>query len=415
MAPRAGPLDGELNLPVEKYSHEVRRRVAIEAAKNAFDEGVKTLETYTGAHVPKRQFEELVVRAAEDFEDFYEARQAWARAAPHTGTLLVLTVDGKGVVMRPEDLREATRRAAARRAETLTARLDRGRRLHAKRMASVAAVYTIEPFVRAPEDILPPAGKAADQPIRPRPEHKRVWASLERTPEEVITAMFDEAEHRDPQHRKTWVAVVDGNLTQLDGLHKLARQRKVALRILVDFIHVAQYVWQAALAFYPADPAKQDAWVRTHLLEILRGKAGYVAGGMRRSATRRLMATADRKPVDECADYLLAYARYLTYHTALSAGLPIASGVVEGACRHLVNDRMNLTGARWSLEGAEAVLRLRALRSSEDFDDYWGFHEIRQYERNHAARYADQQVPATVPPKQPSPRRSRCTLKLVKT
>src|SRR3972149_8101664 len=101
--------------------------------------------------------------------------------------------------------------------------------------------------------------------------------------------MFDEAEPRDPQHRKTWVAVVDGNRTQLDSLHKLARQRKVALRILVDFIHVAQYVWQAALAFYPADPANQDAWVRTHLLEILHGRAGYVARGIRRSATLRLM------------------------------------------------------------------------------------------------------------------------------
>jgi hypothetical protein len=281
-------------------------------------------------------------------------------------------------------------------------------------MASVAAVYTIEPFVRAPEEVLPPDGKVPEEPARPRPQHKRVWASLEHTPEEVITAMFDEAEHRDPQHRKTWVAVVDGNLTQLDCLHKLARQRKVDLQILVDFIHVAQYVWQAALALYPVDPKQQDAWVRIRLLEILRGKAGYVAGGMRRSATLRLMEAAGRKAVDECADYLLNYASYLRYHTALAAGLPIASGVVEGACRHLVNDRMNLTGARWSLQGAEAVLRLRALRSSGDFDDYWGFHEIREYERNHAARYADQQVPATVSTWSPTPRRSSSKMKLVK-
>lgn len=409
------PLDAELNLPVEKYSHEVRRRVAIEAAKTAFDEGIAALDTYTGAHVPKRQFEELVVRAAADVEAFYEARQAFARAAPRTGPILVLTVDGKGVVMRPEDLREATRRAAAVRAETFTARLGRGRRLHAKRMASVAAVYTIKPFVRAPEDVLPPAGKPVEPRIRPRPEHKRVWASLERTPEEIITAMFDEAEHRDPQQRKTWVAVVDGNLTQLESLHTLARTRQIALRILVDFIHVAHYVWQAALAFFPAESTKQDAWVRTRLLEILRGKAGYVAGGMRRSATRRLIAPADRQPVDACADYLLAYAPYLRYHTALADGLPIASGVIEGACRHLVNDRMNLTGARWSLEGAEAVLRLRALRSSDDFDDYWGFHEIREYERNHLARYADQRVPATARSTPSSSRSRRRNLKLVKT
>ena len=117
------PLDGALNLPPEKYSLEVRRRVAIEAAKSSFDEGVKTLEVYTGAHVPKRQFEELVIRAAQDFEAFYAGRQAGAGADPHTGSILVLTVDGKGVVMRPEDLREPTQRAAAARAKTFTARL----------------------------------------------------------------------------------------------------------------------------------------------------------------------------------------------------------------------------------------------------------------------------------------------------
>jgi hypothetical protein len=139
-----------------------------------------------------------------------------------------------------------------------------------------------------------------------------------------------------------------------------------------------------------------------------------VAAGMRRSATRRAMAGADREPVDACADYLLAYAPYLRYDKALAEGLPIASGVVEGACRHLVNDRMNVTGARWSLQGAEAVLRLRALRASDDFDDYWQFHERQEYERNHAAHYADHHVPATTPPTLSRPHCSRSTLKIVK-
>ena len=109
--PSLHPLDGALNLPPEKYSLEVRRRVAIEAAKSSFDEGIKTLEMYTDAHVPKRQFEQQVIRAAQDFEAFYADRQTRARADPHTAPILVLTVDGKGVVMRPEDLREPTQRA----------------------------------------------------------------------------------------------------------------------------------------------------------------------------------------------------------------------------------------------------------------------------------------------------------------
>jgi hypothetical protein len=412
--PSLHPLDGALNLPPEKYSLEVRRRVAIEAAKGAFNEGVKTLEEFTGAHVPKRQFEELVIRAAQDFEAFYADRQQRAGADPHTAPVLVLTVDGKGVVMRPEDLREATQRAAAKRAETFTARLGRrGRRLHAKRMASVAAIYTVERFVRTPVEILPLSEEPREKPTRPQPEHKRVWASLANSPEKVITAMFDEAEHRDPKRKKQWVALVDGNRTQIEYLHKLADERKLDLIIVVDFIHVAQYVWQASLALLPDNPSEQDRWVREHLLEVLRGKAILVAGGIRRSATLRAMTAAERQAVDDCADYLLNYSPYLHYDKALADGVPIATGVIEGACRHLVEDRMNLTGARWSLSGAEAVLRLRALRSSNDFDAYWQFHERQEHERNHAAHYADHHVPDVVLPAAVLSSR-RSTLKIVK-
>jgi hypothetical protein len=390
------PLDGALNLPPEKYSLEVRRRVAMEAAKNSFEEGMKTLEVYTGAHVPKRQFEELAIRAAQDFEAFYADRQTRARADPRTGRILVLTVDGKGVAMRPEDLREATQRAAAARTKTFTARLGGGRRLHAKRMASVAAIYTIEPFVRTPEEILPES-PMLQEPARPRPEHKRIWASLAQSPEAVIREMFDEAARRDPKGQKRWVALVDGNLPQIDHLQQLAEERNVPLIIVVDFIHVAQYVWKAAGALFPGQEPQQDRWTRAHLLEILRGKASLVAAGMRRSATLRKMAAAERKPVDDCADYLLHYSPYLQYDKAVAEGVPIATGVIEGACRHLVEDRMNLTGARWSLTGAEAVLRLRALRSSDDFDAYWKFHEQQAYERNHASHYANHRAPETVP------------------
>jgi hypothetical protein len=104
--------------------------------------------------------------------------------------------------------------------------------------------------------------------------------------------------------------------------------------------------------------------VRAHLLEILPEKASLVAAGIRRSATLREMAAAERKPLNVCADYLVSYAPYLQYDKALAEGLPNATGVIEGACRHLVKDRMNVSGARWSLARAEAVLRLRALRAS---------------------------------------------------
>ena len=119
---------------------------------------------------------------------------------------------------------------------------------------------------------------------------------------------------------------------------------------------------------------------------------------MRRSATLRILGSEYRKPVDVCANYLLTYAPYLKYNHYLAQGFPIATGVIEGACRHLVKDRMEVTGARWSLNGAEAVLCLRALRSSHDFDEYWTFHEAQEYKRNHRSRYAGGIVPPTIKP-----------------
>ena len=388
------PLDAALNLPPERYSHELRRQAAGEAAKGSFDEAVESVGRHTGTLVAKRQVEELVARAAQDFDAFYAGRQATAAARGPTGAVLVLTADGKGVVMRPADLREPTRTAAAARTHKLATRLSKGEKRQAKRMATVAAVYTIAPCVRTPEEVgrrLAPLREVDDAP-RPRPEHKRVWASLAHPPEEVLGEAFREAEHRDPAHAKTWVAVVDGNKPQLALLRKLARERRIDLTVVLDIIHVVEYLWKAALAFHAEGTPALEAWVTARLLQILRGRASHVAAGIRRSATRRRLPAAVRKPADACAGYMLKHAPYLHYDQYLAAGLPIASGVIEGACRHLVTDRMDLTGARWSLAGAEAVLRLRALRSSHDFDAYWRFHEAQEHERNHAARYANGQV-----------------------
>jgi hypothetical protein len=118
--------------------------------------------------------------------------------------------------------------------------------------------------------------------------------------------------------------------------------------------------------------------------------------------------------VDTCAQYLLTHAPYLKYNHYLSQGYPIATGVIEGACRHLVKDRMEVTGARWSLTGAEAVLRLRALRSSHDFDEYWNFHEKKEYERNHRSLYAEGVVPPTFKPHKHRQTRRRNHLKSIK-
>ena len=424
------PLDAQLNLPDERYSLEVRRRAALEASKNSFDETVQTLREYTGARVGKRQVEELVERAAQDFDAFYEQRHQQAAedqptadqpteqqldteeppaatAALAAGALLVITSDGKGVLMHRQDLRPATRTASERSAGTkMGTRLSKGEKRNRKRMATVAAVYAVAPHVRTPAQMLAVLSReeaaAPNQPARrPRPQHKRVWASVAQEPRAVLAEAFREATERDPQHERRWVAVVDGNKRQLDILEELAEQHGVPLTIVLDIFHVLEYVWKAGHALEAEGSTALERWVLHRLGRVLEGRARFVAAGMRRSATKRRLTKRQREPIDRCANYLLKYQDYLAYDQYLAAGLPIGSGVVEGACRHLVNDRLGLTGARWRLRGAEAVLRLRALRSSGDFDEYWKFHEAQEYERTHRQRYADRQVPALRHPHHP--------------
>lgn len=411
------PLDAELNLPAELYSHELRRRAAVEVAKGSYDEAAATLAKVTGTAVPKRQLEELAARAAQDFDAFYAQRSIEQQppvGEQAKGSLLVISVDGKGVVMRHEDLRPATQKAAQRRRHKLSKRLSKGEKRNAKRMATVAAVYTVAPFVRTPHEVVGTLAPRHGSPRRrPRPEAKRVWASLKKEPTDVIGEAFEEASRRDPQRRRTWVALVDGNAHQLDLLHRARRRHQVELTIVLDLIHVLEYLWKAAHVFCPEGSRELEDWVSHRLLNLLQGYASTVAAGIRRSATLRALAPDTREPADACADYLLHHVPYLRYDQYLAAGFPIATGVIEGACRHLVKDRMELTGARWSLAGAEAVLRLRALRASGDFDDYWRFHEAQEYQRNHAALYADAKPPPTRQRSTPNAQKGQRHLKLV--
>ena len=360
------PLDASLNLPPERYSLEVRRRVAEAAASRSFDEALFDLSRSTGAQVPKRQAEQLAARAAEDFDAFYGARRAAAGEPAPDESVVVLTFDGKGVVLRREDLREATRKAAVRRRrqrEQLSPfnRLKPGEKKHSKRMATVAAVYAVAPFVRSADEFLrslmprQPGDKKASKgemtpAVRPRPVAKRVWASLEREPAEVLAEALLEAERHDPEHVKHWVVLVDGDERQLDLVEAAAAAYGVDVTVVLDIIHVVEYVWKAAHAFHREASPELACWAWTRVRDILEGKARRVASSMRRTATVADLSPDIRKPVDTCADYLLKYAPYLHYDRYLAAGYPIATGVVEGACRHLVRDRMDLTGARrrWS-------------------------------------------------------------------
>jgi hypothetical protein len=390
-------LDAVLNLPEEKHSHGLRKMAAVEAARGSMEAAGAAITRATGVTVGKRQVEELARRCAVHVEAFYLQRVTGP--APG-GCPLILTFDGKGIVMLPEALRPATAKAAASAGNRLATRLSPGEKHGRKRMAELACVYDAVPVPRTPEDVIStPARKrrnrkaqatAPEKKGKPRdPQARGKWLTASVTDDipAVVAAAFDEAERRDPGHQREWAVLIDGNNAQIEAVTAEAASRGITVTIVIDFIHVLEYCWKAAWSFFDKGEPAAEEWVAGQARKILHGKSAQVTAGIRRRATTYGYAGPERAGADECARYLENKQDYLGYATALSKGWPIATGIIEGACRHIVKDRMDITGARWSLAGAEAVLKLRALIATGDFEDYWRYHLRREHERIHHAKY----------------------------
>jgi len=375
--------DASLNLPAERHSHGLRELAAIEATRGSYEEAQAAIARSTGVDLTKRQVEDLARRAAIDVEGFYDEK----RRQPGTeADVLVISADGKGIVMRPDALRPATMKAARQDKHKLKTRLSKGEQRNSKRMAELAVVYDATPVPRTASDVFARSDDAKKAPA-PVATGKWLTASVVEAAREVIAAAFDEAERRDPRHLRPRVALVDGAKHQIDAI-------RVEVTIVCDFIHVLEYLWSAAWCFFDEGDPAAEAWVADKALAVLEGKAGLTAGAIARKATALGLNGSQRKKADECARYLKNKRPYLDYPKALSAGYPIATGVIEGACRHLVRDRFDITGARWSLDGAEAMLKLRAVRANGDWGQYWHHHLAAERERVHASRYAGGVIPA---------------------
>jgi hypothetical protein len=307
--------------------------------------------------------------------------------------ILALSFDGKGIVMRPEALRATTAKAAT--SQKLSTRLSRGEKRNRTRMAEAGAVFDVIPAPRTPADIItdPHTPAPAERARGPVTRGKWVTASVTGDTEQVIAAVFDEAERRDPVHQRTWIALIDGNNHQIERVQAQARARRIQITIVIDFIHVLEYLWKAAWCFHTEGDPTVEQWIATKARAILSGNAGLVAAAIRRTATRRELTAEQRRAADITATYLHNKKQHLDYPTALTAGWPIATGVIEGACRHLVKDRMDITGARWGLDGAEAILTLRTLITNNDFDTYWTYHQQQEQLRVHNGRYWNGTIP----------------------
>jgi hypothetical protein len=390
-AANLAPADALLNLPAGLHSHGLRRLAALQAATGSFEQAAAGIDRATGVRVGKRQLEALAAAAAVDIDDFYASRQ---RVRCPDGDVLVLTADAKGIVMRPQALREPTARKAAAGRRKLATRLSRGEKSGRKRMAEVVGVYHCTPVPRSVDDIIAPPGTRRGGRSGPTAAGKWLCASVVDNAADVIAAMFDQAQRADPDRRRPWVALVDGNTHQIELIKAQAKARDRPVTIIVDFVHVLEYIWKAVWCFHREGDPAAETWVAEQARDVLAGRAHRVAGRIQRKITQAGLADDRRKNADACVAYLLNKARYLRYHQALAEGWPIATGIIEGACRYLIKDRMDITGARWGLPGAEAVLKLRALITNSDFDAYWTHHLDQEKHRVHASRYLENTVPS---------------------
>jgi hypothetical protein len=388
------PRDAVLNLPPLGYSWQLQRLAEMFCRSVSYEQGHEFVLAAAGVSVGKRQLEQIVAAAAADAERFCQDRDQ-AAAVPAAGgpgpglPPLALSADGKGVAMLPDARRRRTR-APEQRVRTFDKRAGTGEKKGCKRMAETGAVFDVavpDGPARTPEQVMRPDPGSGKKP--PRAQNRWYACDITAGRDVTIGKVFAEADRRDPGHARTWIALVDGDNYQLGLFRAAAAARGITLAIVIDFIHVLEYLWKAAWCFHaPRDPAMED-WVIAQALDILHGRTGEVI-----TRIQALAAEHPPKPGGEHAkiirktlSYLQNKQAWMDYPRALAEGWPIATGVIEGACRHLVQDRMGITGARWGLEGAQAILWLRAINASGDTGAYWDWHISQEHQRNHLSRY----------------------------
>jgi hypothetical protein len=395
--PSLFPRDAVLNLPPLGYSWSLQRLAEMFCRAVSYEQAHEFVLAAAGVAIGKRQLEQITVAAAADAERFYQDRLQDRGGPAGAGEdqeerlpPLVISADGKGVAMRPEARRRRTR-APEQKVRTFEKRAGTGEKKGCKRMAETGCVFDVAPGqARAPEQVMRP-DPGGEPPARPHAVNRWYTCDITAGRDVTIGKIFDEADRRDPGHRRTWIALVDGDIYQLGLIQAQAAARGITLAIVTGFIHVPEYLWKAAWCFHPPrDPAMED-WVTAQALDILHGRTADVIARIAQLAEDHppRPGSEHAKIIRKTLSYLENKQPYLDYPAALANGWPIATGVIEGACRHLVQDRMGITGARWGLQGAQAILWLRAIAASGDTGAYWTWHIAQEHQRNHLSRYQD--------------------------
>src|SRR5512132_149546 len=365
------PLDAQVNLPERCYSYFLQEWMTVFAVEHPFQESAGCLAQLFDLEVAESVVMEVAKEAPQDYESFYAQRPVPPEES--AGEILGVSFDGQGVPMIKEE------------AVKLKAKVGTGEKRQKKKEALVGVSYTVDPKPRAPQALAellvdPEAARARRQregtrDQAPRAQQVRRVASLVRTKEKVMELIKADAERRDPQHRKPLVLLLDGALGLWRLAPKLFKPWKRVTCVL-DIMHVVGYLWAAANALFGEASKAGQHWVQHKLTEILRGRVGYVIGGLRQILTKQRLRKSVQQTLTKVITFFHNHRRWMQYDVYLAAGLPVGTGVVESACGSVVKHRMEGEGKRWSLAGAESMLALRSLKKShgDDLRDYWRFH-----------------------------------------
>lgn len=373
----AAPLDARLHLPRRQYSYLFQQWLGAFVIDDAQAQAIKKLETILGLDVSVKASEDLNREQAGDVEPF---QNHLATPEPtEEGPILVVTADCKGVplvrsALPPEKASEFPLPAPANR------RRGKGEKANKKKMAAVGAVYTIKPFERTADEVIDEVQRQQAAATRPEPAHKRVRAELLVGKVALFIWLADEVIRRNPEGSKPVVFLSDGERALHDRQDEYLPEN---VTCILDLYHVLEKLWKAAWCFFDEATQKPEAhqWVEKELRMLLEGKVRYVISGLRQMMTKRELKGAKRKAVCEVANYLARNRTRMRYDDYLAKGYPIGSGVVEGACRHLVKDRLERAGMRWRPEGAQAMLDLRATYLNGEWEAFWEYHVEREDER----------------------------------
>jgi hypothetical protein len=376
--PNLYPADARWILPGDPYSLGMRSLAAFHLAAGGFGQAQEVIEARTGVTVGRAQLTGLAEDLAAWTDDFYAARAQDAEPDLPDTDVIMMQGDGKGIAMRPEHRKGGGTDPA---------------HPGIKKMAEIVAVADFTPAAREPEDIAAPPARRQAHP-GPVARDKWVSASVTESIEDMIAAAYDEADRRDPQRIRQRVFLADGNKQQITAIQAQAEERGLKVPVLIDYIHVSGYIGKAAAALHPGDPAAAGQWADGQLLRVLHGRAKAVAATLAAVAakTRARARDLDLTDMDRAVTYLTNNQQHMKYDKALANGWPIATGMIEGACRFVIEDRFGITGARWSPDGAEVILKLRAVVVNGDLDDYMRYYKQRYRAEHHLARYDEDTI-----------------------